>query len=296
MKKLLLIVLAVLVTSSAYAVGTCNWVVSPSNVVFGIYSPFGSGTLSATSGLSFECTPPTTGTVTFTTGVNSATYFPRYMATGGNLIGYNLYENAANTVVLGDGTGGTATFSFTASPANRQFAGTIYASTPLGADVPPGTYTDTVTAILSWDAQSSSVTFTVTTVVQAECTVSTIAVAFGNYDPVAAHAASPLDGTGTVNVYCTPGTSVTVSLGDGLYFAGGMRRMAGPLTSFLDYQLYREPARSSIWSTTPNTVSGTSTSVLTPIGGGLVVYGRVPGGQDVRAGLHADTVQATVNY
>ncbi|HEU4521882.1 MAG TPA: spore coat U domain-containing protein, partial [Thermoanaerobaculia bacterium] len=114
--------------------------------------------------------------------------------------------------------------------------------------------------------------------------------------PVAVNRVAPLDNTGTVNVYCTPGTVATVSLGNGLNFAGGTRRMAGPPASLLDYQLYRDAARSSLWTTAPNTVGGTSTSHLTPIGGGLIVYGRIPGAQDPAVGAYSDTVQATVNY
>ena len=45
--------------------------------------------------------------LTFSRGTNAASYFPRYMASGGNLLGYNIYDDAANTNVLGDGSGGT---------------------------------------------------------------------------------------------------------------------------------------------------------------------------------------------
>lgn len=279
--------------------GTCQWRVNPTNVVFGTYSAFGSGPLSATSTYTFRCGPGTQGVLTLTRGVNAPTYFPRYMASGANLIAYNLYDDAANSVVMGDGSGGTTTrVVFNGTPQNKDYTDTIFAAAPQGGDVPPGIYTDTVTATLSWDnfTRSSSVTFTVTAVVQAECTVSTVPVAFGNYDPVVANAVAPLDASGTINVYCTPGTAATVSLGNGLNFAAGSRRMAGPPTSFLNYQLYRNPARTLLWSTTPNTVTGTSASKLTPISGGMIVYGRIPAAQDPLVGAYADTVQATVNY
>ncbi|HUP47505.1 MAG TPA: spore coat U domain-containing protein [Thermoanaerobaculia bacterium] len=300
MKKtcLVFIAAAMFVASRADA-GNCRWLTPPTDIAFGIYSVFGTGSLTGTSTYTIRCTPNTEGVITLTTGANASNYFPRYMANAGFLLAYNLYDDAANTNVLGDGTGGTTTrVVFNGQPGSINFTDTIYAAAPQGSDVGPGTYTDTVTAVLSWDngAGTDSRTFMVTTVVQAECTVSTVPVAFGNYDPVAAHAASPLDGTGSINVYCTPGTVATVSLGDGLYFAAGSRRMSGPPTSFLNYQLYREATRTSIWSTSPNTVSGTSTSRFTPIGGGLVVYGRVPAGQDAIIGMHNDTVQATVNY
>lgn len=300
MKKTCLILLGgVLLLASSAEAGTCQFRVDPTNVVFGTYSVFGSGSLSTTSSYEIRCTPQTEGILTFTTGSNASTYFPRYMANGADLIAYNLYNDAANSTVLGDNTGGTtAHILFNGTPKDKDFVGTIYASTPQGSNAAPGTYTDTVTAVLSWDnfARSTSVTFTVTTIVQAECEVTTIPVSFGNYDPVGAHLSSPLDATGRIDVYCTKGTLATVSLGNGQNFAGGTRRMDGPPTSFLNYQLYRDAARASIWSTAPNTRSGTSTSRLTPIAGGLTVYGRIPGGQDPLAGVHNDTVQATVNY
>jgi spore coat protein U-like protein len=300
MRKAALISFAMTVVFvSEVQAGNCRWITNPTNITFGTYSVFGGGSLTATSQYTVRCTPHTTGMVQFTSGLNSGTYFPRYMTNGGDDIGYNLYQTAAQTTVLGDGSGGTTSVDLAnGTPQQKEFAETIYAAAPQGSDVPPGTYTDTVTAILSWDnfASSVSVTFTITTVVQAECNVSTVAVDFGTYDPVGAHAAAPRDATGTVNVYCTSGTSVTVSLGNGQNFAGGFRRMAGPPTSFLNYLLYRNAGRTNIWTTAPNTVTGTSTSHLTPINGGMTVYGRIPGGQDPIVGTHADTVLATVNY
>ena len=183
MKKATLLFLPLLMFFASVAeAGNCRWVTNPTNVVFGTYSVFGSGSLAATSTYTARCTPHTNGVVSFTSGANSATYFPRYMANGGNLIGYNLYQNAARTIVLGDGTAGTTSVDLVnGTPQQKEFTETIYAATPLGTNVPPGTYVDTVTAVLSWDnfASSVSATFTITTVVQAECSVSTVPVSFG---------------------------------------------------------------------------------------------------------------------
>lgn len=288
-----------LLTASGAEAGNCQWRTPPTDVVFGLYSAFGSGSLTAVSSYEFRCSPNTEGVLTFTTGSNSSSYFPRYMAGGGYLLPYNLYDDAAGSTVLGDGTGGTTSrIEFNGTPQNKDYADSFYGIVAQGADVAPGTYVDTVSAVLSWDnfARSSSVTFTITTIVQAECTVATAPVAFGNYDPVFANAAAPLDSTGSIAVYCTPGTVGTVSLGNGANSAGGSRRMAGPAGSFLDYGLYTDAARSSIWSISPNTVSGTSTSRFVPINGGMTVFGRIPGAQDPVVGSYTDTVQATVNY
>jgi spore coat protein U-like protein len=297
-KRHLLFALAAILIAHAAEAGTCAFRVAPQPVSLGFYSTTGGGLLTVVSNYEVRCTPNTSGSVTFTSGANTSTYFPRYLASGGNLIGYNIHDIGPTGPVLGDGTGGTTVQPVVnATPQNKDFPLSFHVTAPEGTDVPTGTYVDTVNVILTWDGtKTTSVSFTVTTIVQAECSVTTMPVNFGNYDPVAANAASPLDTTGSVNVLCTAGTVATVSLGTGQNFAGGTRRMAGPLGSFLTYQLFRDPGRSSIWSTAPNTVSGTSTSNSVPINGGMTVYGRVPAAQDPRVGVHTDTVLATVNY
>lgn len=287
--------LAFLIVGPAYG-GNCKWVVAPTSVVLGSYSVFSSAPLFAVSSYSFSCTPNTEGTLTFSTGSNSTGYFPRYLSSAGGVkIPYNLYDDAATTIVIGNGSGGTTSrVVFNSEPKDKRFDDTVYGKVIQGADVPAGTYTDSVTAFLSWGNGSVSATILVTTTVLAECTMSAAAVAFGNYDPVVANATAPLDSTGSIDVFCTKNTSATVSLGNGLW---GARRMRSPAGSFLNYGLFTDSGRSSSWlAAAPNVVSGSSTSKLVPIGNGLTVYGRVPGNQDPTAGVHSDTVQATVNY
>lgn len=298
MKTKSLMLVATLLIGGRLEAGNCFFQVDPTNIVFGTYSVFGAGSLTGTSPYTFRCSPNTEAVLTFTTGANSSNYSARYMANGGRLLQYNLYDDAANSVILGDGTGGTMKIDLAAEPRAKTVAGTIHASTALGLDVPPGIYTDTVTALLTWDggANSSSVTFTVTADVQPECQVTATPVAFGNYDPIGTHSASPLDAEGGVTVFCTETTVGEIALSDGLNFAAGTRRMAGSAGGFLDYDLYRNAARNLIWRASPNTVSAASTSKLVPIGGGMIVYGRVPAGQDPLVGAYNDTVQATVNY
>lgn len=297
MKRPLLILIALCVAAPVYA-GKCMWVTTPTNITLGNYSVFGSSSLVATSSYTFRCNPNTNGTLTFSTGSNSATYFPRQMANGANRLGYNVYDDAATTIVIGDGSGGTTSrVVFNSTPQDKDYTDIVYGKVVEGSDVAAGTYTDTVTAFLSWGNGSASATFQVTVVVVPECTISAAALNFGAYDPVVANAATPLDSTSGVDVYCTKGTASTIGLGNGLNFAGGTRRLRSAGGSLLDYGLFTNSARSTAWlSAAPNVVSGTSTSKLTPVGNGLVVYGRVAAGQDPTAGVHSDTVQATVNY
>ena len=57
------------------------------------------------------------------------------------------------------------------------------------------------------------------------CTISTVALTFGSYDPVVANASANLDGTGTVVVACTKGATATIGLGNGGNYSGGARHM-----------------------------------------------------------------------
>ncbi len=127
------------------------------------------------------------------------------------------------------------------------------------------------------------------------CTVTTIAVNFGNYITSAAY---PLDTTGYVDITCASGIPYTVRLDAGQNSGGGfnprkMRLSGGGDT--LNYNLYRDSARTEVWG------DGTSnTYIQTGIGTGgtahLIVYGRIPGGQNVKVGLYTDAVIVIVEW
>jgi len=296
MKKIVILIMYVLAAPAVWAIN-CTWDLAPTNINFGTYSAFSATQVTGTSAFQFTCTPPATATLMLSRGT-SVTYNPRSMprtTPPAATINYNLYRDAANTTIWGDGTSGTQYLTFPSTPGNKTYAGTIYGTIPAGLDVAPGTYTETIQATLDWGSGNAQVFFTVTVVVQAECTVSTGAVNFGAYDPVSANAVTPRDSTGTVNVYCTAGTLATVSLDLGSHASGATRRMLAGAANFLNYEIYRDAARTIIWNAV-NTDSGTSASKNTPISGGFVAYGRIPAGQDVTMGSYADTMLVTVNY
>ena len=144
-------------------------------------------------------------------------------------------------------------------------------------------------------AGSATANLNVTASVSAVCTISTVTVAFGAYDPVVANAATDLNGTGTLVVACTKGASATIDLGVGNNLSGGSRRM-GSGTDFLNYALFKDAARTQVWGTgmtggttlTYNSASKASTNIT--------VYGKVPQAQDVTVGAYSDVVVATINY
>jgi spore coat protein U-like protein len=143
--------------------------------------------------------------------------------------------------------------------------------------------------------QSSSASLTVTANVSKNCTITTSPVNFGAYDPVAANATAPLDGTGILTVTCTKGAMAHVGLSPGSNAQGSTRRMQQSATSFLTYEIYKDAGRTIVWGNdigsnldigpAPNRNPRTFTA-----------YGRVPQAQDATVGSYTDTVVATVNF
>jgi spore coat protein U-like protein len=293
MKKTILAAILFVIALPSFA-SNCTWRQLPTDLVFGNYSVFSSANLTATGSYQFNCTPNTAASITFSVGQNATSYLPRYMAWSGNMVPYNVYDDAAMTLVMGDGTGGTTVRNiFNSTTTTKLYTDSYYGKLTQGSDIPAspaGTYyTDVVTITVAWSGGSISATFNITTAVLSECTMSAAALAFNNYDPVVANAVAPLDSSSSVTAYCTKSTAGSVTMDNGLYFTT-TRRMAGPVSSFLNYGLFSDSGRATPWAS----VAATSISKNTPIG--LTVYGRVPGGQDPAAGSYSDTVQATINY
>jgi spore coat protein U-like protein len=127
------------------------------------------------------------------------------------------------------------------------------------------------------------------------CTISTSALAFGSYDPVVAHAAANLDGTGTVIVACTRGATSTVGLGLGANASGSTRRMTDGSTNYLSYELYSDSGRTTVWGNSGGALYNPG-AAPSKVARNFTVYGRVTSNQDVPAGSYNDTVVATVNF
>jgi len=145
------------------------------------------------------------------------------------------------------------------------------------------------------EAASATSNLNVTASVGANCTISTATVAFPAYDPVVANASTNDDGTGSVIITCTRGTAATIGLGLGANASGSQRRMKDATTDYLNYELYQDAGRATVWGTT-------GAGLLSPVAAPdknprtFTVYGRIPSAQDVPAGSYSDTVVATVNF
>lgn len=140
---------------------------------------------------------------------------------------------------------------------------------------------------------TATTTIPVTATVLNVCTVSALALAFGNYDPTSATAT---DATTTLAVLCTLSQGYTVRLSQGVtgtaVTARKLIRTSG--TEVLGYSLYRDSSRTLNWGVTDatDTVDATGTGLTQT----HTIYGRIPAGASVAAGAYTDTVTVTVNY
>jgi len=144
-------------------------------------------------------------------------------------------------------------------------------------------------------AQTAQANLAVSATVIRNCTITAGTLAFGNYDPIVANAATPLDQTGTFTVTCTRGgaTAVWVGMDNGANYLVPNRRMTDG-TEFLNYELYSDAGRTTVWGNTSGTGLAVTPNGRVPVT--VTVYGRVPQAQDVAAGSYTDTVVMTVNF
>jgi spore coat protein U-like protein len=144
-------------------------------------------------------------------------------------------------------------------------------------------------------AATTTGTMAVNATVTSNCAVTATPVAFGNVNVTVL---TDVDASGTFSVTCTNGTDWTASagVGSGAGATLAVRKMTKG-TDVLDYALYTDTERTTIWG---DGVGGT-TATVTGTGSGSAqsntIYGRVPSGQTAAlAGAYADSVTVTVTY
>lgn len=146
-------------------------------------------------------------------------------------------------------------------------------------------------------AATGTATMTVSTTVANSCTISAGAMTFGAYDTTSAVA---LTATADVTSTCTSGGAATITLSQGTGTTSGdssdtspLRQMTDGGTQSLDYNLYTDVARGTVWGNTIATgvaVTGTGSAVAT------TVYGDIDPGQSVASASFSDSVTVTLTY
>lgn len=126
----------------------CN--VSANNMNFGTYDIFSTTPLTSTMLFTVTCGNGYRGGylyITFGPG-SSGTNTNRTMSNGTDTLNYNIYADAAHTIIVGDGTNNTTYYYAYSGGGSFSGSATVYGLLPAQQNVSPGTYSDVVTITL----------------------------------------------------------------------------------------------------------------------------------------------------
>lgn len=119
-------------------------------VSFGNYDVFAAAPTPSAGNLAYTCTGGATVTITLSKG-SAPSVSPRWLLGPlGAHLEYNLFLDAGDATIWGDGTGVTGLYGPSSPADNTTVMVPIFGSIPAGQDVPVGAYTDTITATITF--------------------------------------------------------------------------------------------------------------------------------------------------
>ncbi|MBE1162025.1 Csu type fimbrial protein [Dyella acidiphila] len=296
---------------------TCT--ATASSVNFGNVSPIAGTAVAASGTVSITCT---WSTVTLTPSVqvclNVGATSPRLMSNGTNTLQYDLYQDAAHSLVWGSvyngttpigvqlnkpatGTSATTTVSYYGLIAANQptvptvnNSSTVYSQGFGGnqTSLNYGFYVLIAPTCASLTTSNGTFPFTSSATVVNNCLISATNVAFGT----AGVLRSSLAATGSISARCTNGDAFRIALNGGVsgnVAARTLQQQGG--TGVVSYQLYTDSAHSIPWG---DGTAGTSTVTGTGSGNAqaISVYGQVPAQATPAPGSYSDTITATIVF
>jgi len=319
--------LALFTSPRADALTTCS--ATMTDITFGNVDPTGA-LVNTTATLNYSCTY-TGGLLGGLYGVYvrmclsigtgaaaGSTYNPRRMTNASSdAMNFQLYRDSGRSQIWGSVDNGTypprqqdLQFTIFSSGQTQSGSATLYGQVPSGqTGLGAGNYTDAFSgahtklsynyneALLSLGtypatcgtANNGTFAFTARADVQPQCRL-TIATDL-DFGSVPGLLVANRDQSSAISTTCTYRTAWQIGLDNGQH---GVRRMTGPGSYAVTYELYRDTNRSQRWGNTLNTDtltgSGTSTTQT------LTVYGRVPPQTAVAAGNYSDIVTVTVTF
>jgi spore coat protein U-like protein len=141
-------------------------------------------------------------------------------------------------------------------------------------------------------AATATSTFTVDVTIQAQCLINSASnMSFGTRGVLSAN----VDQTSTIVVQCTDTTTYDIGLdaGTGAGASVATRKLTGGGAT-IDYRLYSNAGRTTVWG---NTVA---TDTVAATGNGAAqsytVYGRIPAQTTPAPAAYSDTITITVTY
>jgi spore coat protein U domain-containing protein, fimbrial subunit CupE1/2/3/6 len=149
MRTVLVTAVAVLALRAARAdAGSCS-LSSVVGVSFGSYNVFDAAPVSSAGSLTYVCTGvQPADRVTIELSVASEDPTLRTMSAGAHALRYQLYLDAARTIIWATGAGGTSTYGPIAPAEATPTLVPIYGLLPARQDVAAGSYHDTLTVTL----------------------------------------------------------------------------------------------------------------------------------------------------
>ncbi len=310
MTKKIQILCLLLLLSVVQPVFACTLSFTGTTISFGNYNPF--SITKATGALTFTTNCANTPLasdriITLSTGASNS-FSNRTMGGNGYDINYNLFTNLANSSIWGDGTGGSV--SVTAGMVDGE-SHVIYASIPAEQDAMSGpnggiVYSDNILVSIGNGADSENISLNTQVPQLCQFVSGNLNLNFGNYDPIVANAASPLDATSNLTVKCTSGSDgITIGMGDGLHLDGSQRRMQGNYSNYLNYEIYKpnssQPGAScaytAVWGSGVGQYLDLDGVAPSFSGSSYNICGRIPAHQtSATADTYTDQVQIQVNY
>jgi len=286
--------------------------VSATNINFGSIDVLTSGNVDVTGTVTVTCSngaPPnrtTRSCASIGAGSSGDTTSRQLVGPGGATLRYDLYSDAARTVKWGSWQTGYDTAGVTIDvPFNGSTQATVYARLFASqTTVVPGSYSSSFSAnpfvTYFYDpgsttcpsgSSSTSTSFTVSATVQSACHVSATMLNFGSVGFLA----SNVDATSTVMTTCTSGTAYNIGLnaGNGTGATVAIRKMTNGANT-VNYSLYSNITRSTVWGNTVNTDTASGTG--SGLGQNFTVYGRIPPQTTPKPTTYTDTIVTTVTY
>jgi spore coat protein U-like protein len=120
----------------------CNFATA-SALDFGAYDPFATSPRDGTSTLSYRCPPGQQPRISLDPG-SSGTFAARLMRQGAEVLAYDLFLDAARTVIWGDGTGGSSAGPGVATQGGGTTTAYVFGRIPAGQDPVAGSFADTI--------------------------------------------------------------------------------------------------------------------------------------------------------
>ena len=284
-----------LLAPSEASAGVSSCSLTTGGISFGAYDTLARSQVDGIGTITVTCTGTDTERINIelSGGNSNACTTPRKLSAGATM-DYQLYTDSARTVGWCTGTAVlTQNFAFTKNTKTITHSISFYGRVFGPQNPAAGTYRDSLTARArqaSTGTAFGSVTVSAELGVSPACALSVGTLGFGSYSP-----GTTALGSATLGVRCTNGSSYNIALGTGQYAGGGTRRMLGPNSNYLGYELFSDPGRSVLWgdgasfgAKLPGTGTGGDQS--------LTVHGRSAIPESVLPGSYSDSVFVTVDY